>query len=455
MSQLLPGAFITSLENLPGFNTHTFNQVHLSGEQVVSIRLNQKKISIGKTQLPVQGKVDWSDHGYYLSERPSFTADPLFHAGAYYVQEASSMFLEEVMKQKCDLSRSLRILDLCASPGGKSTLIQSLITTDSLLVSNELIKTRINSLIENITKSGAPNVIVCNNDPSDFKSLPSFFDVIVVDAPCSGSGLFRKDPEAVREWSLQNVKHCSLRQKRILTGILPALKPGGILIYSTCSFSECENEAISDWLIINHSLASSPIIVKKEWKVIESITAHGIGYRFYPDKVKGEGFFIAAFSKLPGPDTRSLKIKKNKIQTLNPNELNILKPFINPCLSLRFIKWKDVILAFPTGIVNDLPLLQENLYLKKAGIRVGSIIRNELIPSHELAVSTILNIDLPFIEVDRSTALQFLRRNDLNISTSMKGWVLIKYNDLTLGWIKIIPGRINNYYPKEWRILNK
>lgn len=281
------------------------------------------------------------------------------------------------------------------------------------------------------------------------------FDVIVVDAPCSGSGLFRKDPEAIREWSLQNVKHCSLRQKRILTGILPALKPGGILIYSTCSFSECENEAISDWLIINHSLASSPIIVKKEWKVIESITAHGIGYRFYPDKVKGEGFFIAAFSKLPGPDTRSLKIKKNKIQTLNPNELNILKPFINPCLSLRFIKWKDVILAFPTGIVNDLPLLQENLYLKKAGIRVGSIIRNELIPSHELAVSTILNIDLPFIEVDRSTALQFLRRNDLNISTSMKGWVLIKYNDLTLGWIKIIPGRINNYYPKEWRILNK
>ena len=212
----LPEAFIQSLQNLKGFDEAAFKAVHQSGFQLTSIRLNPKKISKGQLAMPARPlgslagghvlleKVPWSDNGYYLSERPSFTLDPLFHAGAYYVQEASSMFLEEVLKQTIDLTKPIRILDLCAAPGGKSTLIQSVISEQSLLVSNEVIKTRVNILAENITKWGADNAIVTNNDPTDFKRLPGYFDVIVVDAPCSGSGLFRKDANAINEWSENN-----------------------------------------------------------------------------------------------------------------------------------------------------------------------------------------------------------------------------------------------------------
>jgi 16S rRNA C967 or C1407 C5-methylase (RsmB/RsmF family) len=203
----LPGTFIDSIRDAKGFDESTFEQVHQSGEQVTSVRINPAKSFNISKDLPfpenIEKAVPWCFNGYYLFQRPSFTSDPLFHAGAYYVQEASSMFLEEVLKQTADLSQPLKVLDLCAAPGGKSTLIQSLINEKSLLVSNEVIKTRVTILSENITKWGTANVIVTNNDPKDFLRLSNFFDVIVVDAPCSGSGLFRKDPEAINEWSEQ------------------------------------------------------------------------------------------------------------------------------------------------------------------------------------------------------------------------------------------------------------
>ena len=197
----LPTALIKSLLHVKGFNEEAFKQVHQSGGQMVSIRVNPFKSGHRTTNNEQLEKVPWSSNGYYLPQRPSFTLDPLFHAGAYYVQEASSMFLEEAIKQTVDLLQPIKVLDLCAAPGGKSTLIQSIISNESLLVSNEVIKTRVNILSENITKWGAANVIVTNNDPTDFQRLPNYFDVIVVDAPCSGSGLFRKDAKAIDEWS--------------------------------------------------------------------------------------------------------------------------------------------------------------------------------------------------------------------------------------------------------------
>src|ERR1044071_5586576 len=193
-------------------------------------------------------KIPWTEYGHYLSQRPSFTFDPLFHAGCYYVQEASSMFLEQALKQTIDLSKPLRVLDLCAAPGGKSTHILSLISKDSLLVSNEVIRSRAKILKDNIVKWGYSNVVVTNNDPKDFQRLENHFDVIVVDAPCSGSGLFRREPEAIEEWSINNVQLCCQRQQRILADIIPALKGGGILIYSTCSYSPQEDEQIVQWM---------------------------------------------------------------------------------------------------------------------------------------------------------------------------------------------------------------
>lgn len=245
----LPENLLQSLKEVEGFNEECFVKVHESGEQVTSIRINPNKFSIDNFQFSIENQIPWSQYGFYLKERPSFTFDPLFHAGCYYVQEASSMFLEQALKQLTDLSKSIKVLDVCASPGGKSTHIQSLISSESLLVSNEIIKSRNRILIDNMIKWGSKNVVVTNNDPSAFQKLEGYFDVVVVDAPCSGSGLFRKNEEAIDEWSLHNVQMCSRRQQKILADVLAALKENGVLIYSTCSYSKEEDEDISDWLV--------------------------------------------------------------------------------------------------------------------------------------------------------------------------------------------------------------
>jgi 16S rRNA C967 or C1407 C5-methylase (RsmB/RsmF family)/NOL1/NOP2/fmu family ribosome biogenesis protein len=445
------------LQDVKGFDETAFTDVHASGQQVTSIRLNPSKQITGNIQYAALQKVPWSTAGYYLATRPSFTLDPAFHAGAYYVQEASSMFLEEAMKQCCDLTKPLRVLDLCAAPGGKSVLLQSVMAPGSLLVSNEIIKARVNILAENITKWGAANVVVTNNDPADFGRLPGYFDVLVVDAPCSGSGLFRKDPEAIVEWSLNNVNMCGARQQRILEAALPALRPGGILIYSTCSYSREENENIGDVLAAQHGLDSIRLALPQEWGIVETVSEKKgtYGYRFYPDKLKGEGFFIAAFRKTGGDTGQEERGGKNKLHMAGKKEQEIVAPYLSDPASFEYIKLEEDVLAIPRPLLPELVKLQAALYVKKAGIRLGSVIRNELIPNHELAVSTILSTAVAVSDVDLATALEYLRRRDVIITANQKGWRVIRYDHLPLGWIKNIGNRINNYYPKEWRILNK
>lgn len=454
----LPSSLLHSLNGLKGFDEHAFLKVHESGEQVTSVRLNPGKMfnvqsSIFNGQLE---SVPWSSNGFYLPHRPSFTSDPFFHAGAYYVQEASSMFLEEAVKQSCDISQPLRVLDLCAAPGGKSTLLQSIISNDSLLVSNEVIKARVNVLSENITKWGAANVVVTNNDPKDFQRLPGFFDLVIVDAPCSGSGLFRKDPAAVSEWSLNNVNLCSQRQERILADVFPCLKPGGTLIYSTCSYSELEDENIADFMLANFPVTGIRYQPEKEWGIVETSSPVHLtyGYRFYPDKVKGEGFFITAFKKDRKAAEHNIGFK-NKPSLLTKTELEILKPYLKNSSDLSFFRWQDEIIAVPAKLLNDVLLIQSVLYIKKAAVKIGKIIRNELIPDHEFALSNLVSDDIPAVSLELEDALQYLRRQELQTNTTVKGWALIKYRDAILGWAKILPGRINNYYPKGWRILNK
>ena len=455
MAQQLPSAFINSLQTAKGFDEEAFIKVHQSGEQVTSIRINpRRKPSIVNTGP----KIPWSACGYYLNERPSFTSDPLFHAGAYYVQEASSMFLEQALKQTVDLAQPVKILDLCAAPGGKSTLIHSLITKESLLVSNELIKTRVNVLAENITKWGAANVIVTNNDPKDFKRLDNYFDVIVVDAPCSGSGLFRKDVAAIAEWSLNNVQLCSQRQERILADVFSSLKEKGVIIYSTCSYSTAEDEAVCDWMIEELKVESVQLKVESSWGIVETESEihKAKGYRFYPDKVKGEGFFIAVFKK-NGEAVFNTQQKKEKsmAQQVSKNEIEVVSPWLKNAADFFYIKQNGEVIAVPLCMQNDLLLIQNALYIKKAGVRMGAVIRNELIPHHELALSTVIDGAIPSVEVDLETALEYLRKQEIKNEPALRGWALITYLQMPLGWIKILPNRINNYYPKEWRILNK
>jgi 16S rRNA C967 or C1407 C5-methylase (RsmB/RsmF family)/NOL1/NOP2/fmu family ribosome biogenesis protein len=462
----LPEKLIQSLKDARGFDENEFINIHQSGEQITSIRFNPLKSSMVNGQCSIKEplihdspftiheKVPWSSFGFYLKERPSFTLDPLLHAGAYYVQEASSMFLEQVFKQTVDLTKSLRVLDLCAAPGGKSTLIQSIISTDSLLVSNEVIKQRANILCENLTKWGASNMIVSNNDPKDFSRLENFFDVIVIDAPCSGSGLFRKEPEAINEWSEENVKLCSMRQQRILADVMPALKQNGILIYSTCSYSKEEDEDILDWMAEKFVLTSVQLQLDEQWDIIETISekSNRYGYRFYPDKLKGEGFFIAAFQKNDGSDFFFPKSKKTNFEKLTKNEEAIAGKWIMDNEKVKLIKIENSVYAIPENLLSDFNFLKSSLYIKKAGILLGKMTPHELIPEHELALSTLINVDVNCIELTKKQALSYLRKEEIKIETEDKGWCIVTYQNQSLGWIKVLQNRINNYYPSEWRV---
>lgn len=259
----------------------------------VSIRINRDKWKLSPLAAE---RVPWCPDGYYLAERPSFTLDPLFHAGAYYPQEASGMFLEQVIRQVVHDKEKLKILDLCAAPGGKSTHLSSLTGPDSVIVANDVIKPRADILAENHIKWGLSNTMVTQSDPSAFETLKGFFDIILVDAPYSGEGMFR-NKTAIREWSIDKAIHCASRQKRVLMDIWSALKENGILIYSTCTFNSAENEENVKWLSERHESESIRLNIS-DFKEITEISHKGVfGYGFHPGKIKGEGLFIAVLKK--------------------------------------------------------------------------------------------------------------------------------------------------------------
>jgi 16S rRNA C967 or C1407 C5-methylase (RsmB/RsmF family)/NOL1/NOP2/fmu family ribosome biogenesis protein len=447
----IPTPLIDSLAEVPGFDKEAFLAVHDQAFPPVSIRFNPAKYTQDPYGFPsVSNQVPWCSTGYYLSERPSFTLDPLFHAGAYYVQEASSMFLEQAITQTCDLGRRLRVLDSCAAPGGKSTLIQQLISAESLLVSNEIIRQRAGILAENITKWGAANAVVTNNDPAHFQKLPGFFDLIVVDAPCSGSGLFRKDPDAIDEWSINNVALCSQRQQRILADLLPALAPGGTLIYSTCSYSPAEDEEIMQWLVKEQQLISVSLQTDPGWQIVETTTADATGYRFYPHKLQGEGFFIACFRKEQGEEFRHQRHKPVKHAYTA-----LLEEYIDVPVEMTVMEREDGLICFPAACQEDIIQLQRACYIRQSGISLGSMARGKLIPDHAWAMSAYRKNAYPLIRLDKQQALVYLRKATLSIEDLPAGWLLVAYEGVILGLIKSMPGRMNNYYPSSWRILNK
>ena len=449
----LPEKLLESLEGIEGFDKKAFEKIHESGEQVTSIRLNPSKLSIANCQLPIDNGVPWSKHGYYLSQRPSFTFDPLFHAGCYYVQEASSMFLEQALKQTVDLSQPLKILDLAAAPGGKSTHIHSLISKDSLLISNEVIRSRSHILKDNIIKWGCDNVIVTNNDPKDFAKLENYFDVIVVDAPCSGSGLFRRDEEAIDEWSLNNVQLCSQRQRRILADVWPALKKNGILIYATCSYSKEEDEDILDWMGEGLSIVNCQLSIDPGWGIAEVQSAAGAyGYRFWPNKVRGEGFFIAGLKKIDGED-ETKKRAKRKIELLDKKEPEVVKNWVKET-DHQFVKVQNRVYAIPQKLFDEANILLNNLYVIYFGSLVGELVREKLIPEHALAMSNLISDDIERIGLNKDQAIVYLQKKELkDLDLKSKGWKLVSYKNYPLGWINVLSNRINNYYPKELRIL--
>lgn len=453
-----PPAFLPSLSGLEGFDQKSFEAVHQSGEQVTSIRVNPSKLKDPASLSfyhDIKGSIPWCPNGYYLKKRPSFTFDPLLHAGCYYVQEASSMFLEQALKQTVNTGNDIKVLDLCAAPGGKSTHLQSLMSSGSLLVSNEIIQTRANILTDNIMRWGSDNTFVTKNDPANFSRLHGFFDVIVVDAPCSGSGLFRRDKEAMKEWSIANVELCCQRQQKILADVWPALKEGGVLIYSTCSYSKEEDENILDWLMDSFSVENLSIQVPAGVDIVQSFSKnkHAEGYRFYPDKIEGEGFFISCFRKL-GVDEYHQTKKPKKLELARPADQQALSTWITRT-DMVFLPFFDKMTAIPESLLNDYAVLSGYLNIRYAGVLMGELIRGKLIPHHALALSLIVAENVNRNPLERDNAINYLQRKELKICAEKKGWQLVTYNDHNLGWVNILPNRINNYYPKELRILKE
>ena len=451
----LPSSFLKSLQGTTGFDEAAFIQIHESAGQVTSIRLNPLKTTVATNLLPEQSVIPWCGTGRYLAERPSFTFDPVFHGGAYYVQEASSMFIDHILKHIYKQNpQPKRVLDLCAAPGGKSTLLSAALP-DSFIVSNEVIKTRVSILAENIAKWGSENVFVTSNDPKDFQKLPGYFDLMVIDAPCSGSGLFRKDSNAIGEWSEANVQMCSLRQQRIISDTVGSLQQNGHLIYSTCSYSSQEDESVCDWIVEQFGLEPVAIPLDDIWGVINTRSEKYAvpGYRFFPDKVEGEGFFVACFrqpvlvDEYYGYSTTLTPISKKDKQ--------LVETFIPQIDDYVLTGYKEIIIASPKKWESEIATIHKTLNLRKSGIAVGEIKGKDFIPHHELALSHLLSTDIPFANLDKATALHYLRRQDFATEISLKGWTLCRYEDINLGWMKVLPNRVNNYYPVNWRILKR
>jgi 16S rRNA C967 or C1407 C5-methylase (RsmB/RsmF family)/NOL1/NOP2/fmu family ribosome biogenesis protein len=413
----------------------------------VSIRVNLSKWN----NSPLRAEpVPWCRTGFYLDARPSFTLDPLFHSGCYYPQEASGMFLEEAIKQTADSLENIRVLDLCGAPGGKSTHLADLIGPDGLLVANEVIRSRAVILAETITKWGMGNTLVTQSDPSVFGSMGGYFDIIAVDAPCSGEGMFR-NKIAAAEWSVENTVHCSERQKRILMNTWPALRENGILIYSTCTFNPGENEENIRWLIGKKEAECIRINISGFHGITE-IDYDGIyGYGFHPGRVRGEGFFISLLRKKSKQE--AVKIRSDRISELKAGETDVSISEKWTCFPKdRLIRWRDEVFAVPCKMIDYLYLFK-NLRIVKPGTKIFINKNNDYLPTHEQALSDFSRTGAFMrTEVSYEDAISYLRRDSLSVNTSLKGWIILTYKGVNLGFVKNIGSRVNNYFPVEWRI---
>ncbi|KAA6352317.1 Ribosomal RNA small subunit methyltransferase F [termite gut metagenome] len=425
----------------------------------VSIRLNDfwkpDDVLFQTIALQLMRKVPWCSSGYYMKQRLTFTFDPLLHAGCYYVQEASSMFLEQVIKQY--VQQPVIMLDLCAAPGGKSTHTQSLLPEGSLLVANEIVRNRSHILSENITKWGHPDVVVTNNAPEDFAPLDNFFDVILADVPCSGEGMFRKDAKAIDEWSLENVELCHRRQQRIISDIWTCLKPDGILVYSTCTYNTKENEENIAWIQQNFGAETLAVNVPEQWNITGSLKQHTSPvYRFMPHKTEGEGYFLAILRK---PSSTSYSSKRNKKRGYLPVSVSkthsvVSEQWVIASGNYQLLMKGSFVIAFPENYMNELALLEQALRIIQSGTAIAEVKGKDLIPQQALAMSGLLCREaFSTEEVDYKQAIAYLRKETVLLTAnSVLGYVLLIYKGVPLGFVKNIGNRVNNLYPHEWCI---
>ena len=329
-------------------------------------------------------------------------------------------------------------------------------------------KSRVQVLAENLVKWGHPDVVVTHNDPSDFQPLGSYFDVILTDVPCSGEGMFRKDPQSVTEWSEEHVELCRLRQRRIVSDIWPCLKPGGILIYSTCTYNIKEDEENIRWMQQELGAEPLPLEVPPAWGITGNLLADADfpAYRFLPHKTRGEGFFLAVLCKPSDGEWENETGWKTGKKTLKGNRntksadagvLDTARHWLDKRLEETQVLVADAngVRLYPRRFVDDVQRMEQHLRVVLAGLAMGEVKGKDLVPAHALAMSPSVRSAGAFdtVEVDYRQAIAYLRREAVVLpTTASRGYLLLTYRHVPLGFVKNIGNRANNLYPQEWRI---
>lgn len=465
MQTPLPQDFVRMAGELLGAEHAARYLDALREEPSCSLRLNPSKAAPAGLALhdvsAFDGVVPWAQQACYLAARPPFTADPLLHAGVYYVQEAASMFLTQALVQY--VRQPVCALDLCAAPGGKSTLLRALLPEGSVLVSNEPVKARAWVLAENMQKWGHPDTVVTRSYPDAFTPLRHTFDLVVTDVPCSGEGMFRKEEDALTGWSLEAVAACAERQRAIVQAVWPCLKPGGLLVYSTCTLNAQENEENVRWIAGELGAEVLPVHCDSSWGVLGDLTGgHLPVSHLVQGFARGEGFFMAVLRKDVAVDadeaplhSRASRPKGRKGGRESvPVVPAVCKSWVAEPASYDFSCEGDTWWAVRRPFGTLVERLRQHVEVLSAGVPVATLKGKEWIPAHGLALSLGRCADaFPCAALDYGQAVAYLRKESLVLPAPVpKGYVLVTYCGVPLGFVKNLGARANNAYPQEWKI---
>ena len=455
MNTPLPIAFTERMRKQLGAEEAERLFAALDTTSPVAVRLNPAKC--GEAGVWSDGKaVEWSRNGRKLQERPSFTLDTAFHAGAYYVQEAASQFIDHVIAG--EELQGKRVLDMCAAPGGKTTIYSTAVGVEGLVVANEYVRSRANILADNVRKWGFGNVLVTNNAPEHIAQFEGWFDVVAVDAPCSGEGMFRKEEVARADWSEEAVKMCAARQMSIVREAWQSLRDGGLFIYSTCTFNEDEDEGLLSTFIEEMGDVFAPsqrIEIDEAWGIVRGEVGAFQTFRFFPHKTDSEGLFVAVARKAEPTTQRTPKARKKVIQDVDKTAKKELSHWLKDAENYTFAEVGDTIYAYRSEQFKAVQALSESLTAIYSGVAMGQIFKGKLKP--DWALSQYVELERAAVsveELDEARALDYLRKKDIAVGNMAEGINLVTHNGRALGFVKRVGMRCNNLYPNSLKIMN-
>ncbi|MDE6290359.1 MAG: RsmB/NOP family class I SAM-dependent RNA methyltransferase [Muribaculaceae bacterium] len=456
--KFLPEGFKTLIGSEIGQNKAEILFSALCGEQETSVRLNLRKYP-EVLPYPDVTPVAWCRSGFYLTKRPYFTLNPQLHAGVFYVQDASSMVYESIVGSIVG-DAPISVCDLCAAPGGKTTAMLNALPDGSVMLANEFTSSRANILKENLCKYGYPDIIITNTDTSRLAALKGRFDIVAVDAPCSGEGMMRKDETARTQWSEGLIRQCADLQRKIIENAVEMLAPGGYLIYSTCTFNTTEDEDNAAWIAETFDLRPIDTGLAGKYGIQGEVKGEIPCLRFMPGFTRGEGLFMALFKR---PDDTSVgtgvnnpkkKGKREKAEKIDPKMMSTAKSWIDGNFEIRDHDGR--LLALSPATASLLDIIPKGVRIISAGVEIGEIKGKDIIPSHWLAMSTSIGELFPKIELSKEEALLYLSKESLKLpENTPKGYIIATHMGFPLGFLKNLGNRANNLYPGEWRIKDK